>query len=81
MRQIAEAALDRLLVTHRVVHAHPNNYLPLKRVRNVEVPPLLELTFHRRDRATQAGRAKEFPHPVDADKVPRRPAVVLPRNW
>lgn len=81
MRQFVEAALDRLLVTHRVVHAHPNNYLQLKRMRGVAVPPLIELTFHRRDRAASTGWAATFPHPEDADNVPGRPAVVLPRNW
>lgn len=81
MRQVAEAALDRLLVTHRVVHAHPNNHLPLKRMRDVAVPPLIELTFYRRDRAASTGWATAFPHAADADNVPDRPAVVLPRNW
>ncbi len=81
MRQLVEAALDRLLVTHRVVHAHPNNYLPVKRMRDVAVPPLIELTFHRKDRAASTGWATAFPHPADADNVPGRPAVVLPGNW
>lgn len=78
---VVEAALGRLLETHRVVHAHPNNYLATKRVRGVEVPPLLELTFHRRDRAAFCDWARQIPHPLDADNVPSRRRVVLPPNW
>ncbi len=78
---VVEAALGRLLETHRVVHAHPNNYMAAKRVRGVEVPPLLELTFHRRDRAAFRDWARQIPHPLDADNVPGRREVVLPRNW
>ena len=81
MLQVVEGAIGRLLETHRVVHAHPNNVLPLKRIRGVEVPPLVELTFHRRDRAKFLGYAAAFPHALDRDNVTGQRPVVLPRNW
>lgn len=79
--QVVEGAVGRLLETHRVVHAHPNNWMAVKRVRGVDVPPLLELTFHRRDRATFVDWARQIPHPLDAPNVSVTRDVVLPRNW
>ena len=81
MFQVVEAAIGRLLETHRVVHAHPNNWMGTKTVQGVELPPLIELTFHRRDRAEFQGYASQIPHPLDAPNASSRPEVVLPRNW
>jgi hypothetical protein len=81
MFQVVEAALGRLLETHRVVHAHPNNWLGTKNVQGVHLPPLIELTFHRRDRAEFVDWASQIPHRLDASNAPDRPEVALPLNW
>ena len=75
--RLARAALDRLLVGHTCVHAHPNNAVPVVDVAGTVLPGLLEVTFLRNDRVRGAGFATEFPHPLDRDNV-AGPSVVLP---
>jgi hypothetical protein len=75
------AALERLLRAFHVVHNHPNNFCdPLKKG-NVTIPPILELTFLRRDRANPTGYANQFPHTLDRKNSPKRPDFALPPEW
>lgn len=73
--------LSRILQTHHVVHAHPNNALRLVNARGLEVPPLVELTLLRKDRATPTGYASAFPHELDIINVAHEPPIHLPRSW
>lgn len=76
-RATVRAALDRLLVGHTCVHAHPNNAGALVDVGGRTVPEFLELTFLRNDRVRGDGFVTRFPHPLDRDNV-AGPPVVLP---
>lgn len=74
---------DKLLQTHAVVHLHPNNCDAPVQFGSFSIPPLMEITFYRRDRDFVAwgdGKAV-YPHPLDADNVPGRPSVHLPECW
>ena len=73
--------MRRLLQTHHVVHAHPNNSSPIITARGVSIPPLIEMTFLRKDRAEVTGHATHFPHDLDIVNVPGQPEMHLPRNW
>lgn len=73
--------LRRLLQTHHVVHAHPNNSSKLVSAKGVKIPPLLEVTFLRKDRAAGTGFAVKFPHELDVTNVPTNAALPLPANW
>lgn len=76
------AVFAKLLQSHRVVHIHPNNARQPRRRGGLEIPPLMEFTFHRRDRSTADDAATlSFPHALDADCVPGRAPVVLPGCW
>lgn len=76
------AVFAKLLQHHRVVHIHPNNARQPRRRGKLEIPPLMEFTFHRRDRAaTDDAVTPRFPHPLDADCAPDRASVVLPPCW
>lgn len=78
---IMGSVLDRLLREFFVVHNHPNNDGGLVRKRDIELPRVLEITFHRKDRATPQGHPTEFPHPLDRINDPSRPDIVLPLIW
>jgi hypothetical protein len=73
--------LYRLLQTHHVVHAHPNNSSRIISARGIPIPPLLEVSFLRKDRAEAIGLALQFPHELDVTNVPDNAAVALPANW
>jgi hypothetical protein len=73
--------LDRLLRQFHVVHNHPNNSARPLTARGLTIPPLLEVTLLRNDRAHPHGYAKQFPHPLDCKNQPDRPDVILPPEW
>ncbi|MEI7820605.1 MAG: FkbM family methyltransferase [Verrucomicrobiota bacterium] len=74
------SVFGKLLQTHRVVHIHPNNRLPLFRKKGLTIPPLLELTFVRKDRLpSELVYAKDFPHPLDSDNTDW-PPVSFPKS-
>jgi hypothetical protein len=76
-----DAVFEKLLSIFHVVHIHPNNFRPVVARDGLDVPPLMEMTFLRKDRADPIGPARKFPHPLDADNVPGKPSVVLPNCW
>ncbi|MCB1774577.1 MAG: FkbM family methyltransferase [Gammaproteobacteria bacterium] len=76
-----EAALRKLLRTHAVVHLHPNNHRHALRYAGLEIPSHMEVTLLRRDRLTPGSADRVFPHPLDRECNPRKPALVLPACW
>lgn len=76
-----QATFKKLLNTHSVVHIHPNNASPMVNFFGLSVPPLVEITFYRNDRAFTNERPSRFPHPLDADNVSDLPSVLLPDYW
>lgn len=78
--QVAKAAIEKLLITHSCVHAHPNNCLRSYRSGGLDLPPLLEFTFVRHELAREGEYVTEFPHPLDRDNLRRR-AVPLHESW
>lgn len=71
---------QKLLATHQVVHHHPNNNRQLFEHRGIQIPPLLETTFLRRDFVEGNDPASQFPHPLDQDNADL-PPVVMPSLW
>jgi hypothetical protein len=72
---------QKLLASHYCVHIHPNNFCGVFVRGGIEIPRVMEFTFHRKDRLR--GTAKpiaRLPHPLDADNKDR-PPIVLPRYW
>ena len=80
--ELMQAVFRKLLRTHHVVHIHPNNCAPAIVLEDFAVPPVMEFTFYRKDRAdVVANRALTFPHPLDRDNFPENPSVPLPECW
>ena len=78
---LARRAFEKLLVTHQVVHLHPNNFCGSEKRAELEIPRVLEITWLRRDRVLNPRPATSFPHPLDANNDPGRPPLVLPSCW
>lgn len=76
------AVFEKLLRFHHVVHIHPNNECGATVRGGIAIPPVMEFTFYRKDRAElDPGRKLEFPHPLDRDNLSKYPSVVLPECW
>ena len=73
----ASRTFEKILQTHCCVHIHPNNYYPPVTVDGIEIPPIAEFTFARRDRIDGETFAHRFPHPLDFDNTDH-PHVRLP---
>ncbi len=79
--QLATLVFEKLLADFSVVHIHPNNCRRLSQMRGYSVPPVVEFTFHRKDRIKNAKPVTALPHELDARCVPDRPELILPRQW
>jgi hypothetical protein len=78
--QSASRVFAKLLQTHYVVHAHPNNCCGVDTQQNLFIPRLMEFTFVRGTPTAAQIPVREFPHPLDCDNLPG-PPLSLPRNW
>ncbi len=77
---IIRSVFGKILQTHRVVHLHPNNREVHVHRKGLTIPPLIEVTFLRKDRLPEnTVYAKTFPHPLDSDNTDY-PSVVLPES-
>jgi hypothetical protein len=61
-----------------VVHIHANNFDPLVRSRDVQVPPTIEMTLLRKDRSQQRRAVSRLPHPLDTDTAPHFAPIQIP---
>ena len=77
---VKQRVFKKLLSTHTCVHIHPNNCCPVVKVINLEVPPLMEFTFLRKDRIYSQSYRSDFPHPFDSDNT-NRASISLPDCW
>jgi len=71
----------KLLNHFEIVHIHPNNCLKSKFYKGFEIPPVMEMTFLRKDRISQKTPAKQFPHPLDVTNAPGKDDIALPECW
>lgn len=72
---------ERLTRQFDLVHIHPNNSRYLIHYRGVSIPPVIEVTFLRRDRSRQRGPRTDFPHALDRANVRKRGDLPLPTCW
>jgi Methyltransferase FkbM domain len=79
---LMKIAFEKLLEHHSVVHIHPNNCLPVVSASGIEIPPVMEFTFYRKDRAAFSSQVgQSYPHLLDADCVAENQPIVLPMCW
>lgn len=79
--QILRDCFLKILEDFYVVHIHPNNNDPLRRVGGLSIPSLMEFSFIRKDRIEVPKFATRFPHPLDRATVPQKKDFALPQNF
>ncbi|MEN2281293.1 FkbM family methyltransferase [Algoriphagus sp. SE2] len=78
--RFASIVFEKLLHNHYCVHLHPNNCYPVFKKDGIEIPPIMEFTFLRKDRVEEFSYSNSFPHALDVDNEVGN-HVVLPRDW
>lgn len=79
--QIINTAFRKLLKNFSVVHIHPNNCSEPVRFKEYDFPPVMEFTFLRNDRISEADFVESFPHELDRMNVPGNNDFTLPKCW
>jgi len=79
--RLITSCFEKLLESFYVVHIHPNNYYCNFKIRNIEVPSILEFTFLNKKRAINATPVQRLPNPLDVPNVPYRSNPNLPEYW
>jgi hypothetical protein len=79
--EVIDLAFRKLLKQFDIVHIHPNNFREPVEHFGFVVPPVMEFTFLRRDRAVTKRPAAVAPHRLDAANVTSLPDVALPACW
>jgi hypothetical protein len=77
---LASRAFEKILQSHVCVHIHPNNQCRPLRIQGIDISPLSEFTFLRKDRVSNPTFANVFPHPLDCDNT-STPPLPLPQCW
>ncbi len=73
-------SFEKLLKHFDIVHIDPNNCLPPVKCFDIEIPPVLEITFLRKDRVINRSKATVFPHPLDVINHNNK-SFNLPKCW
>jgi len=66
---------NKLNMIFDIVHFHPNNCEEVFRINKSRMPRVVEITFHRKDRAKISLVHAELPHSLDIATVPNRPEI------
>ena len=67
LREIVSPFLDKVFSSHHLIHSHVNNNGGNFRYRGKKYPKVVELSFHRKDRAIASNGYRTIPHYLDAD--------------
>ena len=68
----------KLLKDFRVVHVHANNCCKAVKVSGVEIPPVMEFTFLRKNRFLKSDNEIKLPHRLDQKNLSQHKEVNLP---
>jgi hypothetical protein len=79
--RIIQECMRKLLSTHYIVHAHPNNCCGHFEYGKHVAPNVLELTFLRKDRVSNVRAKRKFKHMLDQENIPGREAAPFPSVW
>jgi hypothetical protein len=79
--EAVETLLVRLREHFDILHIHPNNCREESSIRGIPIPPVIEATFLRRDRAREEASPTNIPHELDAPNVPGNREPKVPKIW
>ena len=75
------SALKKILVNFNVCHIHINNAEGQTKIRNIQIPHLLEITFLRKDYYNSDFKKVSIPNLLDNKNVLKKDNVNFDKNW
>ncbi|MDY6868107.1 MAG: hypothetical protein SVT56_09410 [Chloroflexota bacterium] len=79
--RIMTDVIEKLLETHYVAHAHPNNCCGYFYYGRQYAPNVIELTFIRKDRVHESGDKRVLLEQLDQDNVINKQSIGFPSCW
>ena len=78
--QIINEVLSKLLLTHKIIHLHPNNAIPCFSICGHLIPQIIEVTFVQ-NKYIVSSKVKKFrnKHKLDRDNFKGNPPILLPK--
>jgi hypothetical protein len=73
--------LNKLENDFVVTHNHPNNNCGIIQWKNINIPRVLEITFHRKDRIKKLEYVNKLPHLLDTPNIKWLPEINLSEDW
>jgi len=73
-----DSVFKKILKFFDVVHIHPNNNEACVKWNGIEIPPVMEFTFLRKDRVKERQFTVKFPHDLDQKNVTSKRDIFLP---
>ena len=74
-------AFRKILKDFEIVHIHPNNWRKPILYGDYEIPPVIEVTFLRKDRIQKKYESHNFPHILDCANFELNTDFPLPKCW
>ncbi len=79
--ELVNLTFQKLLKDFHIVHIHPNNCFKPLLHKGYAVPPMVEVTFLRKDRVSVMTRVTALPHALDRPCNSANEDFALPECW
>jgi hypothetical protein len=79
--ELIDLTFSKLLKYFDIVHIHPNNVHETRVYKGYEIPPIIEVTFLRKDRISSKEYTGTFPHQLDVRNNLSKEDITLPACW
>ena len=77
---IINSFLRKILISHQIIHIHPNNALDNLNINGISVPRYCEITFVKKNKYKKKDSKIMIPHPLDIPNHKKR-EVKIPSAW
>jgi hypothetical protein len=79
--KLINATIEKVTEHFVPVHLHINNCDTAVNVNGIDIPPIFEVTFLRKDRIKKIGQSVSLPHPLDQPNFADRKDIPIPSYW
>lgn len=79
--KVISNVFEKILKYFDVAHIHPNNCCGVYKLKKIEIPSTLEITFLRKDFTLQKNKVIGLPNKLDHKNVNEKTDIILDHNW
>jgi hypothetical protein len=80
---MVRAIFEKIYCNFSIAHAHPNNFSGIFRLRGIDIPVCIEVTFLRNDLVNKFRSTSKIslPHLLDKKNSNKVPEIQMPELW